>query len=109
MLASKGFASGFQGDLVAIAIDGIAAFGVPGSYVEGRLVCPPGFEIPGLVLGETAGVQDSELGAECRVGKRIGFAPIIEARPKEKTCGPGSLGVILPASVYQPLAWHGGV
>ena len=80
-----------------------------GEYVKNGFFRPPGLEIPGLVFGESAVVQDAEFRSRSRELERIGFSPVVEARPVEKAPQPGTVQIILPSAADDIVTTVNGV
>ena len=70
-----------------------------GEDVEHRLIGPSGFQIIGLVFGESAIVKDAEFTACCRPYHGIGLSTIVETRPPEHTTGPDVVAIELPTTL----------
>ena len=61
---------------------------------------PPGLEVVGLVLRETAVVENAELRTGRRPYHRVGLSAIVEAGPVEKACRPAVLLIEFPSPGY---------
>ena len=67
--------------------------------MQGRLVRPPRFQIPRLILPEAAVVENTKLRIGGRVFQRVRFATVVESRPIEHARSPGTVGIELPAAL----------
>ena len=100
ILAAQRLAVFVEFDAAAVGIYPYFSAGIA-AYMQARLGSPPpGLEVVGLVLRETAVVENAELRTGRRPYHRVGLSAIVEAGPVEKTCRPAVLLVEFPSSGY---------
>ena len=68
--------------------------------VQHGLVGPPRLQVPRLVFGESAVVENAKLRVVGGIAERVGLATVVEARPEEQASRPGPVGIELPAALY---------
>ena len=78
-----------------------------GEDMERWFVCPPRFQIIGLILGESAVVQNAEFRVGSRIFQRIRLTAIVEACPIEEACTPRTLGIEFPPTLDAVLSTVG--
>ena len=70
-----------------------------GKDVKHWLVCPGGFQVIGLILGEAAVVEDAELAARSGPYHRIRLSTIVDTRPPEYSSCPDVVAIELPTAL----------